>query len=232
MRTSYSSFLNPKRLRCSMRCAEADAVAGERAAITVGAGPSFVGRALSSAGVPEPAANVRIIPTADTWVRAADRMTRLPLETASGEDGRFRIVAPDSGDYLLEIRAASRGVARIPVRRSRLSPLLTDLGDVRLPEPLELAVRVARCGGGSLSMSGPLGGETSLPGLVRAPLDVEGAATVRLPEAGIWTAWATCAGTNVALDPALLPDVGALTGIEVRFEPAGALAVQPSERSK
>jgi hypothetical protein len=213
-------------------CGEADAVAGEPAAVTIGESAACVGRVLSSGGVPEPAASVRIVPTAKTWTDAPDPLTRLPLETVSGGDGRFRIALPDEGDFLLEVRTPSSGVARLAVRRSRLSPAVTDLGDVRLPEPLDLAVRVARCGAGELSLSGPLGGETSLPSILRFRLDSEGAAVVRVPEGGAWTAWAACGGSNVALDPALLPDAASLSGIEVRFEPVGLLAVQPSERSK
>lgn len=229
--------LEPRRYRLrachpELGCGEADAVAGEPAAVTIGQSAACVGRVLSSGGVPEPAASVRIVPTAKTWTDAPDPLTRLPLETVSGGDGRFRIALPDVGDYLLEARTPSSGVARLAVRRSRLSPAVTDLGDVRLPEPLELVVRVARCGEGILSLSGPLGGETSLPAILRFRLDSEGAAIVRVPEGGAWTAWAACAGSNVALDPALLPDAASLSGIEIRFEPVGLLAVQPSARSK
>ena len=229
--------LEPRRYRLrachpQIGCGEADAVAGEPAALTIGESAVCVGRVLSNAGVPEPAASVRIVPTAKTWSDAPDPLTRLPLETVSGEDGRFRIALPDAGDFLVEVRTPSSGVARLAVRRTRLSPAVTDLGDVRLPEPLDLAVRVVRCGEGVLSLSGPLGGETSLPGILRFRLDSEGAAVVRVPEGGAWTAWAACAGSNVALDPAVLPDAASLSGIEIRFEPVGLLAVQPSERSK
>lgn len=229
--------LEPRRYRLrachpELGCGEADAVAGEPAAVTIGDSAACVGRVLSSGGVPEPAASVRIVPSAKTWSDAPDPLTRLPLETVSGGDGRFRIALPDEGDFLLEVRAQSSGVARLAVRRSRLSPALTDVGDVRLPETLELAVRVARCSAGVLSLSGPLGGETSLPAILRFRLDPEGAAVVRVPEGGAWTAWAACAGSNVALDPALLPDAASLAGIEIRFEPVGLLGVQPSERSK
>jgi hypothetical protein len=41
-----------------------------------------------------------------------------------------------------------------------------------------------------------------------------------------------CGGGNVALEPAILPDVAALAGIEVRLEPVEALGRQPSGRSK
>jgi hypothetical protein len=229
--------LEPRRYRvraCHARfgCGDAVSTPGEPLRIALDGGPAFVGRVLTSAGVPEPAARVRIVASVETSSRTGDRLERLPLETPSEEDGRFRIRAPRSGDFLLEIRSESSGVARIPVRRSPLSPPVTDLGDVRLPEPLELSVRVARCGGGVLSISGPLGGETSLPALSRFPLDSEGTAVIRLAEGGAWTAWATCGASNVVVEPAVLPDVAALAGIEVRFEPVRALGDQLSERSK
>jgi hypothetical protein len=229
--------LEPRRYRvraCHARfgCGDAVSTPGEPLRIALDGGAAFVGRVLTAAGVPEPAARVRIVPSVETSAGAGDRLERLPLETASENDGRFRVSTPVFGDFLLEIRAESSGVARLRVRRSALSPPVTDLGDVRLPEPLELAVRVIRCGGGVLSMSGPLGGETSLPTFARFPLDSGGTAVVRLPEGGAWTAWATCGGVNVVLEPAVLPDLAALAGMEVRLEPAGALGDQPSERSK
>lgn len=214
-------------------CAETTSIPGERVAITLSAGSSFSGRVLTSAGVPEPGASVRIVPGIETWSRASDRLARLPLETTARDGGRFLIVAPGPGDFLLEVRGLAGGLARLAVRRSALSPPVTDLGDVRLPEPVDLSVRVARCAGGILSMSGPLGGETSLPSVARAPLDVSGTATVRLPEGGAWAAWANCGGSNVALEPGLVSDVALFAGIELRFEPAGPLdGAQSTARSK
>jgi hypothetical protein len=225
----------PHRIRAchaELGCGEAIVVPGEPARIAVSGGAALIGRVLTSAGVPEPSAHVRIVPSLETSARPGDRLARLPLETTTGNDGRFRIAFPDTGEFLLEIRTESSGVARLPVRRTSLSPPITDVGDVRLPESLDFAVRVALCGAGAVSMSGPLGGETSFPALLRFPLDAEGAAAVRLPEGGAWTAWATCGGRNVMLAPALLPDVGLFAGSEVRFEPIGALGDQSAGRSK
>ncbi|MDQ5873318.1 MAG: carboxypeptidase-like regulatory domain-containing protein [Acidobacteriota bacterium] len=182
---------------------------------------TFIGRVLSGGGVPQAGAVVRILPTAEAWASADDRMTRLPLESRSGPDGRFRISAAENGNYLVEVRSASSGVARISVRRSNLSPAETDLGDLSLPEPIEFTARVSGCGSGWLFLSGPLGGETSLPSLARFRLDAEGSETVRLPEGGAWTAWASCSGRVEWIEPSFLPDTAALAGLEVRFERAG-----------
>jgi hypothetical protein len=208
-------------------CGERSASPGEPVRIALDGGGAFVGRVLSSSGVPEPGATVRIVPTLESWAGASDRIRRLPLETVTDSDGRFRISAPDTGDFLLEARSGASGVARLPVRRSSYAPALTDLGDLRLPEPVEFFVDVVGCGSGALSFSGPLGGETSLPTLVRVALQPAGATTVRLPEGGAWTVWATCGGRNETVEPAVLPDVAALAGVEIRFERAGRL----SERS-
>jgi hypothetical protein len=82
-------------------------------------------------------------------------------------------------------------------------------------------------------MSGPLGGETSLPGVVATPLDTAGAAGVRLSEGGSWAAWANCGGKNVTLEPGLIPDVALFAGMEVRFAPGGSFdAGQSTGRSK
>ena len=185
-------------------------------------GGAFTGRVISRAGVPQAGASVRILPTAATWSTADDRLARLPLASTSGSDGRFRISAAGDGDYLVEVRSESSGVARVPVRRTNLSPRVTDLGDVPLPESIGFTARVSGCASGSLFLSGPLGGETSLPALLRFRLDPEGAGAVRLPEGGAWTAWASCPGGIDWLEPALLPDAAALAGLEVRFRGAGS----------
>ena len=195
--------------------------------IVLGGAGAFAGRAVSSVGVPEVDATVRIVPTADAWAASRDRVRKLPLQTTSGRDGRFRIAAPEPGDFLVEVRGASGGVARTRVRRTNLSPPVTDLGDLRLPEPIRFTARVRGCGLGWLTFSGPLGGETSLPEVLRFRLDSGGVAAVGLGEPGAWTAWATCGGENERVEPAILPDVRLLDGFEVGFERAGTLADSP-----
>ncbi len=181
---------------------------------------AFTGRVLSMSGVPQAGVIVRIVPTAETWTSAGDRLSRLPLESESGPDGRFRISAAENGDYLVEVRSLSSGVARAAVRRTEFSPAVTDLGDVRLPEAIVFTARVPGCSSGWLHLSGPLGGETSLPALARFRLDGEGSASVRLPEGGAWTTWAICSGRVEWIEPAILPDAAGLGGQEVRFERA------------
>jgi hypothetical protein len=202
-------------------CIEEPAVPGVPIILRLPGEGAFVGRVLSGAGVPQAGVAVRILPTEKTWTAAEDRLTRLPLRTESGSDGRFRITAAENGDYLVEARTSSSGVARVAVRRSNLSPRVTDLGDFFLPEPIEFVARVPGCGSGTLFLSGPLGGETSLPALVSFPLDAEGSGTALLPEGGAWTAWATCSGNIEWLEPAFLPDAASLDGLEVRFARAG-----------
>ncbi len=195
--------------------------------IVLGGAGAFAGRAVSSAGVPEADAVVRIVPTADAWAASRDRVRKLPLQTTSGRDGRFRIAAPEPGDFLVEVRGASGGVARTLVRRTNLSPPVTDLGDLRLPEPIRFTARLQDCGLGWLTFSGPLGGETSLPEVLRFRLDASGVAAVELGEPAAWTAWATCGGQNQRIEPAILPDVRLLDGFEVGFERAGTLSDSP-----
>ncbi|MEO8348806.1 MAG: carboxypeptidase-like regulatory domain-containing protein, partial [Acidobacteriota bacterium] len=202
-------------------CIEEPAQPGVPVVLRLPGKGAFIGRVLSGAGVPQGGATVRILPTAETWASADDRLTRLPLESRSGPDGRFRISAAETGDYLVEVRSASSGVARISVRRSNLSPSVTDLGDLRLPEPIEFTARVSGCGSGWLFLSGPLGGETSLPSLSRFRLGSDGSERVSLPEGGAWAAWASCAGRVEWIEPSFLPDATGLAGLEVRFERAG-----------
>jgi hypothetical protein len=202
-------------------CVEEPANTDVPMVLRLAGGSAFVGRVLSSGGVPLAGAAVRILPSAENWATADDRLKRLPLESRSGADGRFRISAPDNGDFLVEARTESSGVARTAVRRSNLSPPVTDLGDILLQEPIDFTARVAGCDAGWLLLSGPLGGETTLPALVRYRLDAGGSGSVRLLERGAWAAWASCAGGVDSIEPAILPDAGALAGLEVRFERTG-----------
>ncbi len=208
-------------------CIDTPVVSGLPLALRLPGESAFIGRVLSSAGVPQGGVAVRILPTGKTWTAAEDRLTRLPLRTESGSDGRFRITAAGNGDYLVEARTGSSGVARAAVRRSDLSPRVTDLGDLRLPEPIEFLARVPGCAGGTLFLSGPLAGETSLPALVNVALEADGSGTALLPEGGSWIAWATCSGNITWLEPALLPNAAVLDGLEVRFARAGTAPGSP-----
>lgn len=210
-------------------CAEVPAVPGAPIVLRLPGRGAFIGRVLSGGGVPEADAVVRILPTAQSWATAEDRLERLPLESRTGSDGRFRITAAGNGDYLVEVHGESSGVWRRPVRRSDLSPATTDLGDVRLPDAIEFTARLAGCGSGVLHLSGPLGGETSLPSVARFRLDDAGLASVLLPEGGAWTAWASCGGATAWIEPDILPDAAGLAGREVTFEraPAGAGSGKP-----
>jgi hypothetical protein len=207
--------------QAELGCREERFFPNESIRIVLGEGGGFTGRVLSSAGVPEVEASVRIVPLAADWASAADRVRKLPLQTTSGPDGRFRIAAPEPGEFRVEARGASGGVARAAARRTAVSGETIDLGDLRLSEPIEFTARLAGCVGGSLAFSGPLGGETSLPDVIRFPFDDSGAAHVRLGEPGAWAAWATCAGRHEAIEPSLLPEVGAVDGGDVEFERAG-----------
>jgi hypothetical protein len=210
-------------------CAEEPALPGAPIVLRLSGRGAFIGRVLSGSGVPDPGAVVRILPTAQSWATAEDRIERLPLESRAGPDGRFRITAAGTGDYLVEVRGESGGVCRRAVRKSDLSPAVTDLGDIRLPAAIEFTARLAGCGSGFLHLSGPLGGETSLPNVARFRLDDAGLASVSLPEGGAWTAWASCGGATAWIEPALLPDAAGLAGREVSFEraPEGAGSGKP-----
>jgi hypothetical protein len=213
--------------QAELGCREERISPGEPIRIVLGDGGDFTGRVLSSAGVPEVEAAVRIVPLAADWAAAADRVRKLPLQTTTGPDGRFRIAAPEPGEFRVEARGASGGVARAVARRRALSTVTIDLGDLRISEPIEFTARLPGCGGGALAFSGPLGGETSLPDVARFPLDPSGAARVRLGEPGAWAAWATCAGRHEAIDPSLLPEVASVDGGEIEFKRAGELPESP-----
>jgi hypothetical protein len=203
---------------------------GEREAL-VGSEPSdlvlvpravFRGRVIAGNGIPEARATVRIIPTSEHYAATSDRLTALPMETQAGPDGRFQIAAPSDGRYVIEARSSRTGIARRSVELTRFSPATADIGDLRVGSLGEFVARLSECAGGTLALTGPMGGETSLPALLRFPIAADGRANVELPEGGSWIVVAECSGERRPVDPILLRNVEELFGQEVvlRLGPA------------
>lgn len=183
----------------------------------------FRGRVVSSSGAPEDGATVRIVPTFEQYAGAKQKTDILPLQVQTGADGRFQVSPPGPGQFLLEARSWRSGTARRAIHVEKLSQRVTDLGDIVLPPLGEFAALVAACAGGTLSFSGPMNLQTSLPSLLRFPIGQDGKAFVRLPEGGSWIAWASCGGADKALEPSMLVNVDELFGTEVRFAVVGNL---------
>lgn len=177
----------------------------------------FKGRIVSTSGVPEPGATVRLVPTLSTYAGAKDRFKYLPLETRADGEGRFQIAAPEVGKFLLEARRNETGTARKEVEVSELSLTETDLGDIRLPPLGEFSADVVGCAGGTLEFIGPVGGAATVPSTLTFPIEPSGRAIVGLPEGGMWLLSATCGSVRRVVDPAILYRAEELVGLHVRF---------------
>ncbi len=178
---------------------------------------AFKGRVVSTSGVPEAGATVRIVPTLSQYEGAKDRFRYLPLETRADSEGRFQITAPEIGRFLLEARTHDAGTARREVQVSELSEE-TDLGDIRLPPLCEFSADVAGCGSGTLELIGPVGDGASVPTTLRFSIEPSGRVILGLPEGGMWLLSATCAGVRRTLDPSILYRAEELVGLHVRFK--------------
>ena len=177
----------------------------------------FKGRIVSTSGVPEPGATVRLVPTISTYQAARDRFKYIPLEIKADSEGRFQLTAPDVGRFLLEARTQDTGTARREVELTDVSAPETDLGDIRLPPLGQFSADVPGCGGGTLELIGPVAGAASLPSTLRFSIEPNGRVFVGLPEGGMWLLSANCAGVRRTLDPSILYKAEELVGQHVRF---------------
>ena len=199
---------------CAERDVDLDSPAND---VTLTPKTAFRGRAVSRGGVPEGGAWVRISPAISDYVQSADRLRLLPLVARADGEGRFRIAAPASGRFVLEVRSERGGAARRNVEVGDFSPAATDLGDLVLSVPGTFDALVKGCPGGELRLLGPIGGESALPSNLPFPLDAGGRARVQLPEDGTWIVAATCGGTRREVEPPVLNEVRDLFGTEVVF---------------
>lgn len=201
-------------LGCAERDVDLDASAND---VTLTPKSAFSGRALSRGGVPEGGAWVRISPAISDYAQSTDRLRLLPLVARADRDGRFRIAAPASGRFVLEVKSERGGAARRNVEVGDFSPAVTDVGDLILSVPGAFDAVVKGCPGGELRLLGPMGGESALPANLPFALDAAGRARVQLPEDGTWLVGATCGGARRQVEPPVLNEVRDVFGTEVEF---------------
>lgn len=152
-------------------------------------------------GIPVRGAVVRALPSIDA-VTAARNPAALGAEAVrSGATGRFEVIAPDEGRVTLSI-SAEEGAFRLELGAAESLAEVTDVGEVRLDDPLEVEIVVELPGGCDVRAAGPMGavGLTA----IRAAAIAQGRWVLRPPHAGRWLLAGVCQAHELALDPAVI----------------------------
>ena len=209
----------------------ASPVDGRGSAWVVNAGPPVVldltpplrvrGRVLRNL-VPLAGARLRFVPNGQAWASSVDPAAHLTDERVSANDGLFEIVLPEQATGELQIVAAGGAVARVPILDASNRTRTIELGDVTIPDPRRIIVRLLEplqsppCDLLAIGPLGSLGMHT-----VRA-FSVVNVYTLDLPENGQWTFSAECGGRIQSVTPMIATlqraaSDAAVETIDVRF---------------
>jgi len=172
--------------------------------------------------IPLAAARVRFVPSLAAWGASVDPGANLAEDSVSADDGVFEVALPDQPAGELQIVAADGATARVPIVNAPARTRTIELGDVAIPDPRRIVVRLLE------PMQTP-----ACDLLAIGPLDSLGMQTVRassavnvytldLPEGGQWTFSVECGGRirPVAPTTASVPPPASDTGvptIDLRF---------------
>ena len=151
---------------------------------------------------PAAGVHVRMVPDRDDFLMSDDPITLLSPPGVTDTDGQFELALPVEGGG--EIVVGGNGLAKARYRFADVGDTSsgTDLGDIRLPAPLSVLVRLA-APGCVLVAAGPVG---SLGvDLVRAVFDSgQGAYRLWLPEPGFWWVEAECGTESRSVSPSVM----------------------------
>ena len=160
-----------------------------------------VGRVLRNR-LPVAGARVHFVPTLAAWAASADPMANLSEDALSAADGTFELTLPERHLGELQVIAQDGAMTRRPIldaADARRNPIT--VGDISIPEPLRVVVRVLEaferpaCDLIAIGPLGKLGLQT-----VRASSAVN-VYTLDLPESGQWTFTADCGGRTRSVVP-------------------------------
>jgi hypothetical protein len=187
--------------------------AADDVAVKVKPPPVAVGRVLRG-GVPVAGARVRFIPAQTTLTLSSDPRDVLADEASSDHDGRFDVPLPPGVAGVVQITSADGAVARVgtpPVDQQRL-----ELGDVPLPVPRRVLVRLLDAVPCELTATGPIG-SLGLTTVTATPMG--GVYELLVPEPGDWALAAQCGGRDRTVAPMLVsvPTSGGDVSVDVRL---------------
>ena len=157
-----------------------------------------VGRVWINA-IPATGISVRVVPNHVDLSEATDPFSLLALPTTTDHEGRFSLGLPPQGRVELVVGGDS-----VPTFRRRLGSVqtrrsVTDLGDITLPPPVEVFVRL-EAPGCALQAAGPVG-TFGLSRLRATYVASQAAHRFDVPEPGLWWIEATCGGSPRAVLP-------------------------------
>ena len=163
--------------------------------------PKVSGRVLVDQ-LPATGVQVRVVPDRDGLLVSDDPLALLAPPGITDLDGRFELALP--GTWGGEVVVGGNGLAksRFRLEGSDDRSSDTDLGDILLPGPLSVVVRLI-APGCDLMAAGPLGslGVDMVRGRFDSP---SGAYLLRLPEPGFWWVEAECGTESRAVIPPVM----------------------------
>lgn len=166
--------------------------------------------------LPVAGARVRFVPAAAAFSAALDARDLIAEDTVTGDDGRFLLVLPPTLAGTIQAIGPDGTSVRVGVPGASGSSTIA-LGDIMLPDPRRLTIRLDNGESCAMSAAGPLGGLGGGLGLsIVSATGAGGLFWFDLPEAGEWALDATCDGTSYAVQPRIVsvpPD-----GPEARVE--------------
>jgi hypothetical protein len=150
--------------------------------------------------LPVAGARLRFVPDADAFRSSTDGRDLASQEEVSGSDGRFELALPPLRSGMLQVIAPDGATVRVPVVGDGADHRLT-LGDITLPDPRRVTVRVLGGDACVLFVAGPVGhlGMTVL----RESAASDNLHWFDVPEAGEWALDADCQGRPAKVDPAV-----------------------------
>ena len=162
---------------------------------------------------------LRYVPDQVVFARAADPVAVLAPGTVTDEYGEFELSLPGQGSGDVVIGGGGLTTARHRYADADSLPAVTDLGDIVLPAPTQLTVRLPR-GGCELVAVGPIGSFGI--GRVSSTFNVrDDAYRFELPETGFWWLDAICDGESRTLVP---------PAVRIDRRPQAKRSTRPSRR--
>lgn len=187
---------------------------GEPAVVSLVPPVVATGRVIRSQ-VPLVGAKVRFVPAQAALIGSRDPKDLLAEEGTTGSDGRFTLPLPPLRTGEVQIVAADGASVRVGLTGSATSPEIR-LGDIVVPNPRRLTVRLIDSTACRLSAVGPLGT------LGLTVLNATSAGNVHwfeVPESGQWALFAECGAKSYAVEPMMVdvPSSGPDPVVDVRL---------------
>ena len=159
-------------------------------------------------GLPAGQVAVRFVPDQQDFHTTVDPFMITSPAVVTGPDGAFDLSIPPQGSGQLVIGGGPTSKVRLPYSDASSRPSVTDVGDIVLPVPTDVLIRLRgnRC---ALFAAGPI--EQLGVEVIRAVATQDGQHhRFQFPERGLWWLVAECQGRAAGLTPRII-SVGGTT---------------------